>query len=186
MPRAGASVQEKGFGTDGRVFRNGVAVETPRGRFFASAFPSRESSVNWVHRCAVGVAQLVERRSVAPNVAGSIPVSHPNFQKTYCCVVRKSHAFLRACVSLPSNRSRISSGKGALKSSGTTNFPRYIPKKLARLLPGTEIRRATGTPRFVIVISSPVATRSRRRENCALASLMLTNFLLLYWTKLFR
>ena len=25
----------------------------------------------------VGVAQLVERRSVAPNVAGSIPVSHP-------------------------------------------------------------------------------------------------------------
>jgi hypothetical protein len=27
---------------------------------------------------AVGVAQLVERRSVAPNVAGSIPVSHPN------------------------------------------------------------------------------------------------------------
>jgi hypothetical protein len=28
---------------------------------------------------AVGVAQLVERRSVAPNVAGSIPVSHPNF-----------------------------------------------------------------------------------------------------------
>src|SRR5258708_25727917 len=28
----------------------------------------------------VGVAQLVERRSVAPNVAGSIPVSHPNLQ----------------------------------------------------------------------------------------------------------
>ena len=27
----------------------------------------------------VGVAQLVERRSVAPNVAGSIPVSHPSF-----------------------------------------------------------------------------------------------------------
>ena len=26
----------------------------------------------------MGVAQLVERRSVAPNVAGSIPVSHPN------------------------------------------------------------------------------------------------------------
>ena len=29
----------------------------------------------------VGVAQLVERRSVAPNVAGSIPVSHPNTKK---------------------------------------------------------------------------------------------------------
>jgi hypothetical protein len=27
----------------------------------------------------VGVAQLVERRTVAPNVAGSIPVSHPNY-----------------------------------------------------------------------------------------------------------
>jgi hypothetical protein len=26
----------------------------------------------------VGVAQLVERRSVAPNVAGSNPVAHPN------------------------------------------------------------------------------------------------------------
>lgn len=29
------------------------------------------------NRSAVGVAQLVERRSVAPNVAGSNPVSHP-------------------------------------------------------------------------------------------------------------
>ena len=31
---------------------------------------------------AVGVAQLVERRSVAPNVAGSNPVSHPNLKKS--------------------------------------------------------------------------------------------------------
>jgi hypothetical protein len=30
---------------------------------------------------AVGVAQLVERRSVAPNVAGSNPVSHPKFSQ---------------------------------------------------------------------------------------------------------
>ena len=51
---------------------------TRRGMDFRGAFPSCESSVNWVHRTAVGVAQLVERRSVAPNVAGSIPVSHPN------------------------------------------------------------------------------------------------------------
>ena len=29
---------------------------------------------------AVGVAQLAEHRTVAPTVAGSIPVSHPNFQ----------------------------------------------------------------------------------------------------------
>ena len=26
----------------------------------------------------VGVAQLVERRTVAPNVVGSNPISHPN------------------------------------------------------------------------------------------------------------
>ncbi len=31
----------------------------------------------------VGVAQLVERRSVAPNVAGSSPVSHPTFPNVY-------------------------------------------------------------------------------------------------------
>src|SRR5437899_2111639 len=35
----------------------------------------------------VGVAQLVERRSVAPNVAGSIPVSHPNLQAISCCTL---------------------------------------------------------------------------------------------------
>ena len=29
----------------------------------------------------VGIAQLVERRIVVPDVAGSIPVSHPNFLK---------------------------------------------------------------------------------------------------------
>lgn len=27
----------------------------------------------------MGVAQLVERRTVAPNVVGSNPISHPNF-----------------------------------------------------------------------------------------------------------
>ncbi len=48
----------------------------------------------------VGVAQLVERRSVAPNVAGSIPVSHPNFhfhfvflKDTICS--EQSHLFRR-------------------------------------------------------------------------------------------
>src|ERR1700680_3991132 len=30
-------------------------------------------------KVAVGVAQSVEHRTVAPTVAGSIPVSHPNF-----------------------------------------------------------------------------------------------------------
>jgi hypothetical protein len=41
------------------------------------AFPHAETSVNLLPS-AVGVAQLVERRTVAPNVAGSNPVSHPN------------------------------------------------------------------------------------------------------------
>ncbi len=44
----------------------------------------------------VGVAQLVERRSVAPNVAGSIPVSHPNFLKNAICR-QQSHLF-RNCL----------------------------------------------------------------------------------------
>src|SRR5882724_11124119 len=39
--------------------------------------PQCRSMVN--SKGVVGVAQLVERRSVAPNVAGSSPVSHPNF-----------------------------------------------------------------------------------------------------------
>jgi hypothetical protein len=37
----------------------------------------------------VGVAQLVERRSVAPNVAGSIPVSHPNFSINRAKIMKK-------------------------------------------------------------------------------------------------
>jgi hypothetical protein len=39
-------------------------------------FPLLRTSVNF-NTSAVGVAQLVERRTVAPNVAGSNPVSHP-------------------------------------------------------------------------------------------------------------
>jgi hypothetical protein len=31
----------------------------------------------------VGVAQLVERRSVEPNVAGSNPVSHPSLSQIF-------------------------------------------------------------------------------------------------------
>jgi hypothetical protein len=40
----------------------------------------------------VGVAQLVERRSVAPNVAGSIPVSHPKFLRDASFLVASTHA----------------------------------------------------------------------------------------------
>jgi hypothetical protein len=42
---------------------------------FGRSFITTKRMLNWPS--TVGVAQLVERRSVAPNVAGSIPVSHP-------------------------------------------------------------------------------------------------------------
>lgn len=32
-----------------------------------------------IMKAAVGIAQLAEHRTVAPTVAGSIPVSHPRF-----------------------------------------------------------------------------------------------------------
>src|SRR5437879_6331055 len=35
------------------------------------------------HKVAVGIAQLAEHRTVAPAVAGSIPVSHPKFLDLY-------------------------------------------------------------------------------------------------------
>jgi hypothetical protein len=38
----------------------------------------------------VGVAQLVERRSVAPDVAGSIPVSHPNHPRFYLQILTQN------------------------------------------------------------------------------------------------
>jgi hypothetical protein len=48
----------------------------PRARYLM-LFPIVSLVLNY--GSAVGVAQLVERRTVAPNVAGSIPVSHPNY-----------------------------------------------------------------------------------------------------------
>src|SRR5258707_9570055 len=46
------------------------------------AFPLTQTSVN-LFPPAVGVAQLVERRAVAPKVAGSKPLSHPNPKTVY-------------------------------------------------------------------------------------------------------
>ena len=43
-----------------------------RSRHYSSHY---KVMLSWI--AVVGVAQLVERRSVAPNVAGSNPVSHP-------------------------------------------------------------------------------------------------------------
>ena len=54
---------------------NGASLQAPGYRSFSSL----TTVLNWNQ--AVGVAQLVERRSVAPNVAGSNPVSHPKFTK---------------------------------------------------------------------------------------------------------
>src|SRR6266478_5266737 len=91
----------------------------------------RRSMVNWTG--VVGVAQLVERRSVAPNVAGSSPVSHPNFPiflitpgfiHAWPGIHQVFHDFFLFLGFRPSNKSKISSGNGASKSSGTLNVPR--------------------------------------------------------------
>ncbi len=93
--------------------------------------PHRRSMVNWTG--VVGVAQLVERRSVAPNVAGSSPVSHPNFPiflitpgfiHAWPGIHQVFHDFFLFLGFRPSNKSKISSGNGASKSSGTLNVPR--------------------------------------------------------------
>ena len=55
------------------------------------AFPLQGSSVNWRTSAVVGVAQLVERRTVAPNVAGSNPVSHPKIDSPDFLIPRNSH-----------------------------------------------------------------------------------------------
>ena len=52
--------------------------------------------INWSG--VVGVAQLVERRSVAPDVAGSIPVSHPN--PTLCLIPALQYIDIILCESL--------------------------------------------------------------------------------------
>ena len=77
MPGAKASAHTKDAPIRSRSRRNASATRRSR-RGFRAAFPARENIVNLMSHSAVGVAQLVERRSVAPNVAGSIPVSHPN------------------------------------------------------------------------------------------------------------
>ncbi len=41
----------------------------------------------------MGVAQLAEHRTVAPTVAGSIPVSHPNFSVVYVVLPAVSMPF---------------------------------------------------------------------------------------------
>jgi hypothetical protein len=63
------------LGFFGGVLSHQVAGRSRIGRGDVTILVLRDSGA----ASAVGVAQLVERRSVAPNVAGSIPVSHPKF-----------------------------------------------------------------------------------------------------------
>jgi hypothetical protein len=72
-------------GRQGRC-RRGVA---------SSLSPCAFSMVNCLR--VVGVAQLVERRSVAPNVAGSIPVSHPNLHTIHITLCGASPRWARRC-----------------------------------------------------------------------------------------
>ena len=80
------------------------------------------------------------------------------------CIQQESHSWP------PSNAAKISSGKGALKSSGTMKRPRSCPKLARRF---DEVRNGTsfaiGTPRFEIMISSPSSTRDKSRERFVLA-----------------
>src|ERR1700731_3284462 len=99
-------------------------------------------------------------------------------------VEQKLHAFFLA---FPerfffrlSNSSSTASGNGESKSSGTLSCPRKIPRTRCAFFGGTGTRRATGTPRFAIVISSPAATRRRSRESWVFASCVLTSFMPLY------
>src|SRR5690242_7830868 len=71
----------------------------------------------------------------------------------------------------PSNASRISSGKGASKSSAILMVSPYAPWPRLRPLAGAETgtSRATGIPRLAIEISSPAATRRSNLDNWVLA-----------------
>jgi hypothetical protein len=85
------------------------------------------------------------------------------------------HAFFLGRLFLPSKDASSSSGRGASKSSEIVICPANAPSFRLALDTGTS--RATGTPRFAMVISSPAATRCRRRENCVLASWVFTAFM---------
>src|SRR6267143_175000 len=96
----------------------------------------------------------------------------------YARIQQELHAFfldfLERFFFRPSNRSSKSSGKGASKSSGTFSCPRRIPRTRGDFSCGTGTRRATGTPRLAMVISSPAATRRSSRDSCVFASCVFT------------
>src|SRR5262249_23411184 len=81
------------------------------------SFSGEDGVINW--RGTVGVAQLVERRTVAPNVAGSNPVSHPKTRTHLSFTFLIVHFVGRPLLRLPKNRSdhlRMSRSSWATKS----------------------------------------------------------------------
>ncbi len=60
-----------------------------------------------IMKTAVGIAQLAEHRTVAPTVAGSIPVSHPRIFLLRCIAQDSSSFIIRALWRFPSNKLRL-------------------------------------------------------------------------------
>ena len=58
-------------------------------------------------KTAVGIAQLAEHRTVAPTVAGSIPVSHPRISPPALIAQDSSSFIIRALLRFPSNELRL-------------------------------------------------------------------------------
>src|SRR6185437_1606538 len=72
--------------------------------------------------------------------------------------------------SSPSKARWISGGRGASKSSDTNTFPFHAPKRTGTFLGDNGTRRARGLPALAMMISSPAAARSTRRERFPFAS----------------
>ena len=88
----------------------------------------------------VGVAQLVERRSVAPNVAGSIPVSHPNnLVSNPMPIIKFGFLFLVSAMVMGTcvGQDRYESGK--LK--GFTNYTAF---EIVQISPPLKVRTIDG------------------------------------------
>src|SRR5207248_6554557 len=69
---------------------------------------------------------------------------------------------------------RTLAGSEASKSSEIRMRSCSIPSRRRPPACSSGTRRATGTPRLAMVISSPAATRCRRLESCVLASWIFT------------
>ena len=76
------------------------AVVQPRHRARSRRYASHyKVMLNWI--AVVGVAQLVERRSVAPNVAGSNPVSHPKTISSQSSAITSQPELVSLCNYFP-------------------------------------------------------------------------------------